>query len=48
MLDALGLERAWVIGHSWGAFLGMHLAILHPERLLGLIAVSPLGALPVF
>jgi pimeloyl-ACP methyl ester carboxylesterase len=44
VLDALGLERAWVIGHSWGGHLAMHIAANHPERLLGLIVLSPLGA----
>jgi proline iminopeptidase len=44
VLDALGIERAWAIGHSWGGYLAMHLAVTHPDRLLGLIALDPLGA----
>ena len=44
VLDALDVERAWVIGHSWGGYLAMHLAVAHPERLAGLVAVCPLGA----
>ena len=44
VLDALGLERAWLLGHSWGGHLAMHVAVTHPERLHGLISVSALGA----
>jgi pimeloyl-ACP methyl ester carboxylesterase len=44
VLDALGWDRAWVIGHSWGGHLAMHLALARPERLLGLVAIDTLGA----
>ena len=43
VLDALGWERAWVAGHSWGAHLLLHLAVAAPERLHGGLAVEPLG-----
>lgn len=43
VLDALGWERAWVIGHSWGGHLLLHLALSAPERLRGGLAVDPLG-----
>jgi pimeloyl-ACP methyl ester carboxylesterase len=43
VLDALGWERAWVVGHSWGGHLLLHLAIAAPERLAGGLAVEPLG-----
>ena len=46
VLDGLSLDRAWVVGHSWGGHLAMHIAAAHPERLLGLIALDPLGAVP--
>jgi pimeloyl-ACP methyl ester carboxylesterase len=46
VLDGLGLERAWVVGHSWGGHLAMHIAAVRPERLLGLIVIDPLGAVP--
>jgi len=46
VIDALGIERAWVIGHSWGGHLALHLAVAHPERLLGVIGIDPLGAVP--
>jgi proline iminopeptidase len=44
VLDHLGIERAWVVGHSWGGHLALHLAVSDPGRLLGVIAVDPLGA----
>ena len=44
VLDRLGIERAWAVGHSWGGHLALHLAVSEPERLLGVIAVDPLGA----
>ena len=46
VLDGLGIDKAWVVGHSWGAHLAMHIAVAAPERLLGLVAVEPLGAVP--
>jgi len=46
VLDAAGAERAYVIGHSWGGHLAMHLAVQHAERLLGVVIADPLGAVP--
>lgn len=46
VLDAAGVGRAYVIGHSWGAHLAMHLAAEHPDRVLGLVIADPLGAVP--
>ena len=46
VLDSLGIERAWAIGHSWGGHLALHLGHLHEDRLLGLLLVDPLGADP--
>ena len=46
VLDAAGADRAWVIGHSWGGHLAMHLAVGHPDRVAGLVIVDPLGAVP--
>lgn len=40
MLDALGLERAHVVGHDWGASVAWRLALFAPERLLSLTVVS--------
>src|SRR3954468_9714571 len=44
VLDALGWERAWVVGHSWGGRLLMHLLVAAPGRALGGLAVDPLGS----
>jgi pimeloyl-ACP methyl ester carboxylesterase len=44
VLDALGWEKAYVVGHSWGGHLALHVAEAMPERLLGALAVDPLGS----
>jgi pimeloyl-ACP methyl ester carboxylesterase len=44
VLDALGWDKAWVVGHSWGGHLALHVAEALPERLLGALAVDPLGS----
>ena len=46
VLDALQVERVWAVGHSWGGHLALHLAVACAERLLGVIAIDPLGAVP--
>jgi pimeloyl-ACP methyl ester carboxylesterase len=45
VLDALSWERAWVLGHSWGGQLLVHIAVAAPERLDGGLAIDPLGAI---
>jgi pimeloyl-ACP methyl ester carboxylesterase len=44
VLDAVGWEQAYVVGHSWGGQLALHVAEALPERLLGALAVDPLGS----
>jgi len=39
-LDALGIERAFVVGHSMGGTHAMRLAADHPERVTGLVLVD--------
>ncbi len=46
LLDHLGWDRAWLIGHSWGGHLAMHIAVAHPERVAGIVTIETLGALP--
>lgn len=46
VMDAQGWSKAWVVGHSWGGHLALHLAVAHPERLLGVLCIDPLGATP--
>jgi proline iminopeptidase len=36
----LGKEKIFVIGHSWGSYLGLELAKLHPESLYAYIGVG--------
>ena len=44
VLDSLQVDRAVVLGHSWGGYLALHLALSHPDRVAGLVLVDPLGA----
>jgi pimeloyl-ACP methyl ester carboxylesterase len=44
VLDALDVRSAWVVGHSWGGHLAMHVAVAEPDRVSGLICVDSLGA----
>jgi pimeloyl-ACP methyl ester carboxylesterase len=44
VLDALGWDKAYVVGHSWGGHLALHVAEAMPERLLGVLSVDPLGS----
>jgi pimeloyl-ACP methyl ester carboxylesterase len=44
VLDALDWQQAYVVGHSWGGHLALHVAETIPERLLGVLSVDPLGA----
>lgn len=41
LLDELGIERAHLVGHSYGADVCLHFALLHPERVSRLIALEP-------
>jgi pimeloyl-ACP methyl ester carboxylesterase len=40
LLDTLGVERARVVGHDWGAALAWGLGMFAPERLERLVALS--------
>jgi pimeloyl-ACP methyl ester carboxylesterase len=44
VLDAAGWDKAYVVGHSWGGHLALHVAEALPDRLLGVLAVDPLGS----
>jgi pimeloyl-ACP methyl ester carboxylesterase len=41
VLDALGIERAVLAGASMGAHTALHLALRTPERVAGLVAITP-------
>ncbi|GAA2873651.1 alpha/beta hydrolase [Streptomyces mexicanus] len=40
LLDALGIARAHLVGHDWGAIVGWFAAAWHPDRVQTLTAVS--------
>jgi pimeloyl-ACP methyl ester carboxylesterase len=40
LMDAEGIERARIIGHDWGAYVGFLLALDHPERVEQLVALD--------
>jgi pimeloyl-ACP methyl ester carboxylesterase len=40
LLDALGEERAVVVGHDWGAPVAWNTALMRPDRVRGVIALS--------
>lgn len=40
VLDAVGAERAVVVGHDWGAPVAWHTALLRPDRVRGVAALS--------
>jgi pimeloyl-ACP methyl ester carboxylesterase len=44
LLDALGIERPFVVGHSYGADIALYLAARHPDRVAEVIAIE--AALP--
>jgi pimeloyl-ACP methyl ester carboxylesterase len=44
VLDGLGWQSAYLMGHSWGGHLVFHAAAAIPERLDGVLSVDPLGA----
>ena len=44
VIDQVAGERAWIVGHSWGGHLALHLLATHPDRLEGAIILDPLGA----
>ncbi len=43
VLDALGWERAWLVGHSWGGSLVLFVTGARPERIAGGLAIDPIG-----
>jgi pimeloyl-ACP methyl ester carboxylesterase len=50
LLDDAGEERAVFVGHDWGALVVWQLALLHPERVAGVVGMSvpfiPRGPMP--
>ncbi|HWC27020.1 MAG TPA: alpha/beta hydrolase [Solirubrobacteraceae bacterium] len=44
LLDALEIERPFIVGHSFGADIALYFALNHPERVEAIVALEP--ALP--
>ena len=40
LLDALGIERAGVIGHDWGGFSAYLIGLRHPDRVNGIVVCN--------
>ncbi len=45
VLDARGVRRAIVLGHSFGAHLALHMAVSQPDRVAALVLVDGLGVI---
>ncbi len=43
LMDRLGLERPFVVGASFGGWVAAELAVHSPERIRGLVLLSPIG-----
>ena len=41
LMDALEIERASLVGHSFGAVIAMHAAVLHPDRIDTIVLSDP-------
>jgi hypothetical protein len=45
VMDRVGIDKAFLLGHSWGGYLALHLAIAHQDRFLAMVPIDPLGAI---
>ena len=43
LLDALGLDRVVLVGHSLGGAIALHTALAAPDRVAALVLLAPLG-----
>lgn len=41
LLDRLGVDRAIIVGHSWGGTLALTFALDYPQRVAGLVLIAP-------
>jgi pimeloyl-ACP methyl ester carboxylesterase len=41
VLDRLGVNRAIIVGHSWGGTLALTFALDYPQRVAGLVLIAP-------
>jgi pimeloyl-ACP methyl ester carboxylesterase len=40
LMDVLGLQRALLVGHDWGGFVVWQMALMHPDRVAGVIGLT--------
>src|SRR5205814_757749 len=40
LIDALGADKAVIVGHDWGAVVAWHAALLRPDRIRAVVALS--------
>ena len=43
-LDALGIEKTWIVGNSLGGWLAFQLVLDYPDRVLGIVSMGTGGA----
>jgi pimeloyl-ACP methyl ester carboxylesterase len=43
VLDGLHWDKTFVVGHSWGGHLALHIAAAAPDRVLGVLSIDPMG-----
>lgn len=50
LLDDIGAERAVFVGHDWGSMVAWQMALMHPDRVAGVVGMSvpfvPRGEMP--
>ncbi|MGR2826407.1 alpha/beta fold hydrolase [Acinetobacter sp. 1124_18A] len=44
-LDALGIEKTWLVGNSLGGWLAFQMVLDYPERVLGIVSMGTGGAM---
>ncbi|WP_139851767.1 alpha/beta fold hydrolase [Acinetobacter pullicarnis] len=44
-LDALGIEKTWIVGNSLGGWLAFQMVLDYPERILGIVSMGTGGAM---
>jgi len=40
LMDSMGIEKALIVGHDWGALVTWQMALLAPDRMAGLVALN--------
>lgn len=43
LIETLGLHRPVIVGHDWGGWLALHLAVHRPEAVAGVVAAATAG-----